>query len=236
VVARLTRKGRNASHQTLTLSSAPTHARSRRQVLGFSLPAGYPGPNKIALLKATHPVTQIPTNNPHTDSLANHNNPKEPKTTPKINQSGTMNRSVPTGSAKPPVVNHQGRQNSQPQFGPSLAHRNTRCPLNGPYAARGTMPAPPTRPRGPSSSPIIRSLPYNNTANGMRRESPPRGRLVMRQDDDWRTWQDLTVKLMRLPLGIMTLDVYRLCSTEGSIQKIDLQVGKADCSAFVEFQ
>ena len=69
----------------------------------------------------------------------------------------------------------------------------------------------------------------------MGRESPPRGRLVMRQDDDWRTWQDLTVKLMRLPLGIMTLDVYRLCSTEGNVQKIDLQVSKADCSAFVEF-
>lgn len=42
VVARLTRKGRNASHQTLTLSSAPTHTRSRRQVLGFSLSAKYP--------------------------------------------------------------------------------------------------------------------------------------------------------------------------------------------------
>ena len=146
-----------------------------------------------------------------------------------------MNRSVPTGSSKPPVVNHQGRQNSQPRFGPSPAHRNTRCPLNSPYAARGTMPTPSTQPRRPSGSPIIRSPPYNNTANGMRRESSHRGRLVMRRDDDWRTWQDLTVKLMRLPLGIMTLDVYRLCSAEGSIQKIDLQVGKADCSAFVEF-
>lgn len=146
-----------------------------------------------------------------------------------------MNRSAPTGPSKPPVVNHQGRQNSQPRFGPSLAHRNTRCPLNSPYAACGTILAPPTQPRGPSGSPIIRSPLYNNTANGMRRESPPRGRLVMRRDDDWRTWQDLTVKLMRLPLGTKTLDVYRLCSTEGSIQKIDLQAGKADCSAFVEF-
>jgi len=145
-----------------------------------------------------------------------------------------MNRSAPTGPSKPPV-NRQGRQNNQPQFGPSPAHRNARCPLNSPYAARGTMPAPPTQPRGPSSSPIIRSPPYNNTANGIGCESPPRGRPVMRQDDDWRIWQELTVKLMRLPLGIMTLDVYRLCSTEGSVQKIDLQVSKVDCCAFVEF-
>lgn len=146
-----------------------------------------------------------------------------------------MNRSAPTGPSKPPVVNHQGRQNSQPQFGPSPVHRNTRCPLNGAYAARGTMPAPLTQPQGPSGSPITRSLPYDNPANGMARESPPRGRPVLRRDDDWRTWQELTVKLIKLPLGIMTLDVYRLSSTEGSVQKIDLQVSKVDCSAFVEF-
>ena len=146
-----------------------------------------------------------------------------------------MNRSVPTGPSKPPVVNHRGHQNSQPQFSPSSAHRNTRYSLNSPYAARGTMLTPPTQPRGPSDSPIIRSPPYNNAVNGMGRESPSRGRPVMRRHDDWRTWQELTVKLMRLPLGIMTLDVYRLCSTEGSVQKIDLDVSKVDCSAFVEF-
>ncbi|OCK83137.1 RdRP-domain-containing protein [Lepidopterella palustris CBS 459.81] len=61
------------------------------------------------------------------------------------------------------------------------------------------------------------------------------GRPVYRSHEEWKSWQELTVKVMRLPLGCMTLDIYRLFSMEGNIQKIDIRPRKRDCFAYVDF-
>ncbi|KAH7057296.1 RNA dependent RNA polymerase-domain-containing protein [Macrophomina phaseolina] len=65
------------------------------------------------------------------------------------------------------------------------------------------------------------------------RYGPPHMRPQTR-NNEWRTWQELKIKIQGLPKSVRTLDVYRLLKDEGEITRIDID-SQAVGTAWVTF-
>lgn len=66
------------------------------------------------------------------------------------------------------------------------------------------------------------------------RYGPPHMRPQTR-NNEWRTWQELKIKIQGLPKSVRTLDVYRLLKDEGEITRIDID-SQAVGTAWVTFR
>lgn len=64
-----------------------------------------------------------------------------------------------------------------------------------------------------------------------------RSRPVLKRNEEWRQWGELSVKVMRLPRTTTTLELYRRFSQEGPISRIEIrdQPSFADALAYITF-
>lgn len=102
------------------------------------------------------------------------------------------------------------------------------------------MPGNPTASRGRRPSYRQPQLAPANAGRGRNGNQPVpirRGRPVLRRDDDWRSWQELSVRVTGLQPSVTTLALHKCFATEGSISAIDIQEsrGGSELAAVLTF-
>ncbi|OJD33937.1 rna-directed rna polymerase (sad-1) [Diplodia corticola] len=119
-------------------------------------------------------------------------------------------------------MNFRRQPSTPPSFAVPSNFRTHQRPGSG-YRMQRVTPSPPYPPFPVGPHPI--STPP---------QSRPQPRKVM-QNDDWKKWQDLKIKVHNLPVGINTVDVYKLFKHEGTISKIDIVSESNGKVAYVVF-